>query len=251
MKKVLSLLCILMLCLPAVAQKKTASKSSAKKSTTTATYSGGSSRSSSTSIKQKGKFGITADINVNTGNTLTIGPDGTGGTVTTDTPNRVTSWGFNLGAVYFVTEKLELGLGLGYNNQRTFLGLDTDGATKLYQNIGFFNITPAIGYHIPLCNWLHYVPKLELGFGFGSVVTDLTFIPQTTRQTGSSFQFYADLSLLNFEVLAHKHFSLTLDVGGLTFVTQTLKPAPNTSRTTNSFNMNLLNGALVGFRYYF
>lgn len=250
MKKVLSILCIMMLCLPAVAQKKTASKSS-KKSTTTATYSGGSSRSASTTIKQKGKFGITADISVNTGNTVQIGPDGAGGTVSTDTPNPQTSWGFDLGAVYFVTEKLEVNMGLGYSNVRNYQGLDTDRATKLYQNVGFFNIAPAVGYHIPLCNWLHYVPKLELGFGFGSVVTDVTFIPQTTRQTGSSFQFYADLSLLNFEVLANKHFSLTLDVGGLTYITQTLKPAPNTSQTTNLFNMSLLNGALVGFRYYF
>ena len=249
MKKILSIVCILMLCLPAVAQKKSSSKSSSKKAQSTATYSG--SKSSSSSVGHRaGQWGITADVGVNTGNTVTTIPAGAG-TQTTDRPNNTTSWSFSVGGTYFVLKDLEVNLGLGYSNTRTFQGLDTDNVTRLYQNVGFFNITPSVGYHVRLCDWLHYVPKLEFGIGFGSVVTDVTFIPNTTRQTGTSNSFYVDLALLNFELLANRHFSLTLDIGGLNYFTQTIAPAPNTKQVTNTFNVSLLNGAIVGFRYYF
>lgn len=251
MKKVLSILCIMMLCLPAVAQKKTASKSS-KKSTTTATYSGGSSSRAASVGHHKGQFGITANVGFSGGNTINVAPDpATGQPVSTTTPLGTSTFDILVGVNYFVLDKLEIGAGIGYSNTKTFLGQDANNQDR-YRNNGLFQIAPYVGYHIPICSWLHYVPQLELSLGFGSQVTDITINPKT-QQTGSSTRIALDLALINFEILASKHFSLTLNVGGFSFVHTKMENVNgiNTSRTSNNFAMNLVNGGFVGFRYYF
>ncbi|MBP5538834.1 MAG: hypothetical protein J6X69_03220 [Bacteroidales bacterium] len=249
MKKVLSIVCILMLCLPAVAQKKSSSKSSSKSSVATSSYSG--SRASSAPIKQKGKIGITADLGFQTGSTINTGPDGAGGINTTITPDRTMTFNAGAGVSYFVLERLEIGGTVGYSLSRTWLGLDTDGTTNLYRRVGRFEIAPYVGFHIPICSWCHYVPKVTLGFGIGSIITDLQLVPTITRNTGTSTRVYTDLAALNFEFLVSKKVSLTLDLGGIAYTSVTNTPAPNTKITTNTFAATFFNRNQFGVRYYF
>ena len=250
MKKILSIVCILMLCLPAVAQKKSSSKSSSKSSVATSSYSGGS-RASSAAIKQKGKLGITADFGFQTGNTINTAPDGAGGINTTITPDRTLSFLAGAGVSYFVLERLEIGGTVGYSLTRTWLGLDTDNATNLYRRVGRFEIAPYVGFHIPICNWCHYVPKATFGFGIGSVVTDVQLVPTVTRNTGTSTRVYTDLAVLNFEFLLSNKVSITLDLGGIAYTSVTNTPAPNTKITTNTFAATFFNRNQFGVRYYF
>ncbi len=264
MKKVLSVLCILMLCLTASAQKKSSGKSSGKKATTTATTGGSSvSRASSAISHKKGSFALTADFGYTGGSQSWSWQAGNGMNTLTQPNNTTIS--FMVGADYFVLDNLEVGLGLGYANQRSRARPNVDAfGNALYQNIGLFTIAPNVGYHFPLCSWLHYVPKLEFSIGFGSNTTDIAVQPQQLKQTGTSNQFTINLALVNFEILVNKNVSLTLNLGGFSYDSLKLNNVPNpngavdaagnvilATQTQTNIGFNLINGGFFGARIYF
>ena len=256
MKKVLSIICILMLCLPAVAQKKSSSKSSSKSSVAASSYSGGSSRASSVS-HQRGSFAIFGNIGYSGGSRVDAWR--TGANENLRTRFDPTTVSFDAGVSFYVADRLEVGGSLGYMLQKTWL--NRMNGKDLFQRVGLFNISPSIGYHIPICSWFHYVPKATFTIGFGSNINEIT---DQLIQRGSSLGIDIDLAAANFEILIHKHFSLTLELGGFSYTSLRLNNQPNPdgvvdaqgniilgTRTTNTFNFNLLNRGLIGFRYYF
>lgn len=244
-----------MLCLPAVAQKKSSSKSSSKSSVATSSYSGGS-RASSAPVHQKGKFGITGDLGLDFGSVTTVVLDATNTPVQTTRPNNQTSFGIAAGVSYFVLDRLEIGGSLGFNNVRTDQGPDPNDVNnkqRLYQDAGTFSIVPYVAYHLPITNWLHYAPAFQLGLGFGYVNTDITYFPQRQFNPASSLSFNATVNLLRFELLANSHFSFLMMLGDMTFSTTSVKDflGPGTSRTNTNFTLNVFGNFRLGARYYF
>ena len=255
MKKILSIVCILMLCLPAVAQKKSSSKSSSKSSVATSSYSGGS-RASSVS-HQRGSFAIFGNIGYSGGSVVDAWQVGANQNIRTN--YNPTTVSFDAGVSFYVADRFEVGGSLGYMLQKTFLR--RFNGKDLFQRVGLFTISPSVGYHIPICSWFHYVPKATFTIGFGSNVNEIT---DQLIQRGGSLGIEVDLAAANFEILIHKHFSLTLELGGFSYTSLRLNNQPNPdgdvdaqgniilgTRTTNRFNFDLLNRGLIGFRYYF
>lgn len=256
MKKVLSLLCILMLCLPAVAQKKSSSKSSSKSSVATSSYSGGSSRKASSGLEphHRNQVGITADIGY-WGQVGIVTQNNGGGTQTTTTvdPNgQGTDFSFSVGANWFAIKNLEIGLSLGYASTKWYLGPDANN-DDTYRVQSLFTFIPQIAYHIPLCSWLDYVPAFYTSFGFGKRVTEQNINPYQTL-TQSSSRIIVGLDIVNFEIRPNKNMGLMLNVGGFYYDTQIQRGGGANNQNVNIMNttmLSLFGNASIGFRYYF
>lgn len=67
---------------------------------------------------------------------------------------------------YFVMDRLEVSVGLGYDLSRTDKGEDTDG-TKRYYRSGVFSILPKVSYYVPIGDKFYYTPSFMFGVGFG------------------------------------------------------------------------------------
>lgn len=254
MKKILSILCVLTLCLSANAAGKKVSSSSSASSSSSSSYSSSSKSSSkSASVGHKaGQFGITANLGFSGGSNIVTQPDPTtGGLVTQTTPARTSTFLISAGVTYFVMDKLEIGLDLGYNNTRIFNAIDPVTGGNMFTNNGDFFISPYVGYHIPICNWLHYVPQFGLGLDFGSSTRDLSLNPKQ-QTTTSSTAFTVGLGVANFEILASEHFSFTLNLGGFNFTTtKSEDKVNNITQVQNTFGLTLFQQVNVGVRYYF
>ena len=256
MKKILSIVCILMLCLPAVAQKKSSSKSSSKSSVAASSYSGGSARKASSSLEphHRNQVGITADIGY-WGQVGIVTRDVAGQTQTTTTvdPNgQGIDFSFSVGANWFAIKNLEIGLSLGYASTKWYMGVDANN-DDLYRVQSLFNFTPQVAYHIPLCGWLDYVPAFYTSFGFGSRKTEQNINPYQTL-TQRSTRIIVGLDIVNFEIRPNKNMGLMLNVGGLYYNTSIQVGGGANNRNiaiTNTTSLSLFGNASIGFRYYF
>ena len=254
MKKILSLLCVLTLCLSASAAGKKVSSSAASPSSAASGSSKAKSSYASSSKdlgNKKGKWAITADLGFSGGSNITTQPDATGTMVTTTTPANTSSFNIAVGGTYFILDELEVGLNMGYNNTKNFLRVDPVTGGNMFQSIGAFTVSPYVGYHVRICNWLHYVPQFSLGLAVGSGTRDLSLNPKQQAKA-DSFSFITAIEVANFEILASEHFSLTLGLGGFNFTTnKTEDKVNNITQVQNTFALTLFRQANVGVRYYF
>ena len=258
MKKVLSIICILMLCLPAVAQKKSSSKSSSKSSVAASSYSGGSARKSSSSLEphHRNQVGITADIGYwgQVGIVTTDTGAGIQTTTTVDPNQQGIDFSFSAGAVWFAIKNLEVGLSLGYASTKWNNGVDAQG-NDLFRINSLFSFVPNVAYHLPLCGWLDYVPRFFTSVGFGRNLVERNKNPYQTI-TQSATLIVVGLDLVNFEIRPKKNMGLMMNVGGFYYTSQiNVGPTrfdPNQiSDITNTTRLSLFNNASIGFRYYF
>ena len=253
MKKILSVLCILLLCLSAGAQKKTTSSS---KAATSSSQSSGGSRSSSRTPAlghHKGQIGINADLGYyyEQMNRTTTGGGQTNTVIIKDPRGVGIDFFIGAGATYFLSKNWAVGGSLGFNSNTTFQGTDANG-DDLHQVISLFAITPAVSYYVPIANWLQYAPQFYFGVGFGSNKVEQQINPYTV-QTGSANMIQVGLDFVRFEILASKKLSLIVNLGGMYADFRTTKTGGNagTVTTTNTtINLAPFGNMSVGVRYY-
>lgn len=254
MKKILSVLCILALCLTAGAQKKTTSSASAASSSSSSSSGSRSSSSRTPALgHHKGQMAITADLGYYyEQSTVTRTGGGQTTTVVTKDPRGVgIDFFIGGGFSYFINKNFEVGGSLGFNSNTTFIGVDGNG-DDLHQVVSLFTITPAVSYHVPIANWLQYAPEAYVGVGFGSNKVEQTINPYTT-QTGSANMVQVGLNFVRFEILASKKLSLMLNLGGMYFDARTTQAGGNagtTTRTNTTVDLSPFGNLTVGLRYY-
>ena len=256
MKKLLSLVCILAIGLTAEAAPKKASSASSASSSSQSSYSASASKTQKNAPKanRTGQFGITADLGYFSRTQIVTRTAGGQTTTTTTVDPFAEGIQFNIsaGVTYFVLDRLEVGLSLGYNSNKTYLGQDINN-DDCYQTVSTFDIIPSVGYHIPLCSWLDFVPSFYTSIGFGSNKQEQQINPYTV-QTGSASVIQVGLDIVNFEIRPNKNLGLMLNVGGLYYTSRTVNLAGannQNKRTLNTFNLSLFGNAGIGVRYYF
>lgn len=255
MKKIISVLCILAVCFSAEAQKKTTSSTSAAKSTSSGVSSGSSSsaRPKASVGHKAGSLAITADMSFFS-ETLTTTQTGGGQTINTITKDPFgngTIFGIGAGVRYFINKNIEVGGDIGYQTVTTILGQDVNG-DDLHQVVSLFSLTPSVGFHIPICHWLDYVPEAFILAAFGNNMQEQQINPLTTV-TGSASEFEIGVNPVRFEILCSKSVSLILSTGRISYDVQTRNLGGQNNQNTRKLatvSMNLFANPTVGVRYY-
>lgn len=211
------------------------------------------------SAQNKGDMYVSGSMSISGGNSKS---SVTAGNSTTDfiSPNAM-NFTFIPEFGYFVMDRLDVHLGLGYslsreanNVGRVNAGTDED---FLFDYTNLFQIAPGVRYYFTVCDRLYYTPGLDLALGFGNYKTQ---VDKNTTEKSSLTTFGLSLSLARFEFRPCEHLGVTLSAGDLTYLmtrTKAEEAVPGgettvvTRQTDNSVNFGLNLGAEIGFRYYF
>lgn len=195
------------------------------------------------SAQEKGDMYISGNLDISSTGTRT-----SAGSIVTKTPS---SFGFGIAPEfgYFITDRLEVNLGLGYELDRTHRGTDSNG-NNLFNVSNVFTISPGVRYYVPLGEKFYYTPGFDLSVGFGGSRREID--PQTSVKGGIT-RFGIVLSALAFEFRPAEHFGITFRAGNLSYSLNhtSSKGATKSTDNTGTFRFNLNTGAGIGFKYYF
>lgn len=205
------------------------------------------------SAQQKGDMYVEGSLGITGGNTVTSAKAGNETVKTTD-PSALN---FQIAAQYgyFVIDRLEVNLALGYSLDRSTPNRNSTADQNFYDFDNLFTIAPGVNYYFPLGEKIWYNPGVYVSVGFGNHKSQLN--SSTTEKQGLT-QFGLGVSLISFELRPCEHLGISLRAGDLTYtmlntkVTETIAGTTVSSSTTNnSVNFGLNLGASIGFRCYF
>lgn len=196
----------------------------------------------SLSAQKKGDMYISGSFSITGSNTNT-----TVNNTSTKAPNS-TTFSIEPSYGYFVIDRLEVNLGLGYSLNKTRRSTDRDG-NHLFSRQNVFEITPGVRYYIPICDKFYYTPGFNFSVGFGNQKSDID--KDTVNKKGVT-EFGLALSVVAFEIKPCEHFGITLRAGSLSYsLDKVSEKSVNSSTTNNSVSFGLNTGAGIGFKYYF
>ena len=170
------------------------------------------------SAQEKGDMFISGNFAIDAG-----GSKSTTGNVSVKNPSPLT---FEIAPQfgYFVVDRLEVDLALGYSLTRTKTGTDADG-NNLFRRNNVFEISP------------------------GVTSTDLS---QSSSTKNGLTTFGFSLSALAFEFRPVEHIGVTFRAGALSYsMEHSSDKNANSSTNENSFSFNLNRGVSLGLKYYF
>lgn len=205
------------------------------------------------SAQQKGDMYVEGNLGINGGSTTASAKTGSETIKATD-PSALD---FQIAAQYgyFVMDRLEVNLALGYSLSRSTPNRHSTTDQNFYDFDNLFTIAPGVNYYFPLGEKIWYNPGVYVSVGFGNHKSQ---IDNTTSEKQGLTQFGLGLSLISFELRPCDHLGISLKAGDLTYtmlntkVTETIAGTTvTTSETNNSVRLGLNLGASIGFRYYF
>ena len=194
------------------------------------------------SAQEKGDMFISGNFTIDAG-----GSKSTTGNVSVKNPSPLT---FEIAPQfgYFVVDRLEVDLALGYSLTRTKTGTDADG-NNLFRRNNVFEISPGVRYYLPLGEKFYYTPGFSFEVGFGGTSTDLS---QSSSTKNGLTTFGFSLSALAFEFRPVEHIGVTFRAGALSYsMEHSSDKNANSSTNENSFSFNLNRGVSLGLKYYF
>ncbi len=158
---------------------------------------------------------------------------------------------------YFVSDRISLGVALGYRHAKTFMGYANEDPLmdKLYDDRGEFVIQPSFYYYVELCDWLFYAPKTYVDFRMGKNkydYYDATSGHVRKMEDIDTFHFGFGMNLTHFEVKMTERVSLGigLGLGDIAFMTQhekmTHADGSESTHKKRSFVSNLNSGNWLG-----
>ena len=194
------------------------------------------------SAQQKKDMYISGNFTIEGGNTSS-----TSGNTVTKTPGTL-SFGIAPQFGYFVIDRLEVSLSLGYSLDRYANGQDSEG-NNLFRRTNVFEIVPGVRYYLPLGEKFWYTPGFDLSVGVGGSSRDIDL--QTTSKSGLT-RFGLSLSAIAFEFRPADHFGITLRAGGLTYTMDrtSSKGSVKSTSTSNDVSFRINTGVGIGFKYY-
>lgn len=205
------------------------------------------------SAQQKGDMYVEGSLGINGGSTVSSAKAGNETVKTTD-PSALN---FQIAAQYgyFVIDRLEVNLALGYSLDRSTPNRNSTADQNFYDFDNLFAIAPGVNYYFPLGEKVWYNPGVYVSVGFGSHKSQLD---SSTSEKHGLTQFGFGLSLISFEFRPCEHLGISLKAGDFTYtmlntkVTETIAGTTvSTSTTKNSVSFGLNLGASIGFRCYF
>jgi len=135
---------------------------------------------------------------------------------------------------------MNIDLGGGYFFADNWKVAGTIGFKLVNNSTTLFTIKPYVGYYLPIITDFYYVPKVQLGVGFGNVITN--------NIKYSCTDFIAGVSFLSFEYRISSHVGIGISAGNIGYKGTTLK-SENLKNVTNSFVFDI-NTANITFVYY-
>lgn len=135
---------------------------------------------------------------------------------------------------------MNIDLGGGYFFADNWKVAGTIGFKLVNNSTTLFTIKPYVGYYLPIITDFYYVPKVQLGVGFGNVITN--------NIKYSCTDFIAGVSFLSFEYRISSHVGIGISAGNIGYKGTTLK-SENLKNVTNSFVFDI-NTANISFVYY-
>ena len=194
------------------------------------------------SAQQKGSFSVGGTFGVTGGvqsATVKIGDS-----KTTDSTPAAVKFGISPRFNYFVIDNLELNAGLEYGLQRDYIGTDPDDK-NLYQFTNTALFVLGAHYFVPIVkNVLYYTPGIDLGFGGGSTITQLS--RTESDKTKIPFAFSCGIDLGKFEFKPTKNIGITLNVFSMAVAT-----AKSDNVVVTAFATDLAYSSSIGVKYYF
>ena len=179
----------------------------------------------------------------------------TGGQKTSSTTPSAVKFQIGPKAGYFVIDRLEVNLELGYTLDRSMPNNNSTADRNFYDFSHLFSITPGVNYYIPICDKLYYNPGFYLDLGFGS---SRERIDANTVEKSGVTTFGFGLRLISFEFQPCEHFAITLNAGDFSYNLMHTGDEDSSTGTTiktsanvHSVNFGLNLSTSIGFKYYF
>lgn len=172
--------------------------------------------------------------------------------------------GFNfdigVGFGYFITDKVEIGLQVGFDHFKKQNNLDEyledSSIKKLYNTESTFSLVPSLKYYAPIVEeTVYYTPGVSLGFGFnsGKIQAEETI---TVDDDTQPFVFALGIDLLAFEFKPSYNIGINVSLGGFYFRQESIDydiegTHFKTSTTEWAFDIDSIFSPTIGFKYYF
>ncbi|MDR1846649.1 MAG: porin family protein [Bacteroidales bacterium] len=176
-----------------------------------------------------------------------------GGTSTTTQQPSTFTFGIGVNAAYMVTDHLAIGLGIGFDLDKT-----TDESvpnTTTVDKTNTFSLLPQVHYFLPLSDKFVYAPALYIAIGFGGESTETTVGSVSNETTGDLFGFGVELQPLSFDFHLTDNIALHLGAGSISFMntTYTTKPMAGYEykASASGFGIVLNPNITLGFRLFF
>lgn len=171
------------------------------------------------SAQNKGEMSLTGTLLLSGSNSVVA--TNVDGQTTTLKNAGPASFDVGAGFGYFVTNNIELGIGLYYGVERQKNSFSTSD-NFFYDSSSSFTVRPEVSYHAPLVlGKFFWVPALEMGLGFQSTKSQID--KETTTTVSDPFLFTVGLDILAFELRPWKHLAFDFSIGGVYYRTSTAK----------------------------
>lgn len=187
-----------------------------------------------TLMAQQGSFFATGNLGFNSRSETVLG---------VDVPAS-TDFGIGLEGHYMLTDNIAVGLGIGYDFEKGYIGTAPISDAKLYRTSSYFNIKPSIIYFHGLTERLSYAPELALDLGFGNKKVDITGNSSTTT---SQNYFGLIINPINFNYNVSDNIAFVFGFGAITWKYDNYGDKNSRSR----FGINLNQSYNIGLRYFF
>lgn len=225
MKKIVLTLCVLVLGLSAHATDNNANK---------------------TTPTNKGRFSIHGQLTCSTlsgKNILTAGET----TTITNSNSDFFSGEIVASGNYFVTNSIQVGLGLGY------LGNNRQTSENTFNRENTFILIPSVSYYVPITDKFYYAPSALVALGFGG---GHSWNKNDKARSNIHDVFLAKIAIepARFEYRINPQFALNMSLGSLAYEasrdTQKTDTYKNVS-ISNYFAFSLMPTFALGIVYYF
>lgn len=205
------------------------------------------------SAQNKGDMYISGSLGIDGGNKSSS--VSLGGTKTTTKAPAAFSFQIEPSFGYFVIDRLEVNLALGYDLAKSTPNQYSTANDNLFDFTNLFTIAPGVSYYIPICDKFWYVPGVALSVGFGNYKTQVA-VNATEKRNLTTFGI--GVSLLSFEFRPCEHLGIRFSAGDLSYkLSHTKYDASQNGNTatytvnSNSVGLGINLGTTIGFKYYF
>jgi hypothetical protein len=188
---------------------------------------------------------------------------------TTKLPS-ITKLGIDVESAYFISDKLAVGLGLGFKSyksveelkyespypvQETYIRTTTSTKSK-------FTIAPMVYYFSPITDKFVWAPSLAIPVGFGGTFDEEKIVSTQPNNNNTSPEpeendlssFGVVISPLSFDYHITDNIAINFSAGDLSFISEKKSNELNNTKTEESksfFNLSLNPSIKLGFRLYF
>ncbi|MDR0543256.1 MAG: outer membrane beta-barrel protein [Dysgonamonadaceae bacterium] len=178
-----------------------------------------------------------------------------GTTNTTAELPSTSNFGIDVHGAYFISDKLAVGLGLGFHSDKTpeEVGSATRPVTETATTSQFI-FAPMAYYFLPITDKFVWAPSVATPIGSGGISYESKSgsTTETTKSDLSSFGVV--ISPLSFDYHITDNIAINFSAGNLSFISEKEKKNDSNSKyekSNNAFNLSLNPGITFGFRLYF